>query len=366
MKFPVSCFVAVAMFAIGALPASAQWSGASVFTDDGVEIGIEPRVFCMFALLNEAGYNTESLSGPAPLELPKFSPIREKMRANASRSSNKALVDLILKNPGTVQQYIDAALELGPAPRFDDSAAKSSIAKALAPAIREWYNEEGGSSMLRNANADVKETQKRLLPVLNKAIKQTAAVIRLGDVSDQLLDDAGAQGRVALALNELDAHSTLSIHLAGDTLGVFAGPFANKGDEDKAVDAVVYAYAETLTVGEVNKIEPAGTILDGHAAASTAVKERFPSPKAWGRALLSCAVARHVLGRPSSCVGLDDDAASQGALALIVPRVKEYAATTALFGAALPDLLAAPPPAPAEEAPAEAPKAPAAPATPKK
>ncbi len=361
MKLSVSCCVAVAAAAF-ALPASAQWSSASVFTDDGVEIGIEPRVFCMFALLNEAGYDKETAFGPAPLELPAFSATREKLRANASRSSNKPLVELILKNPGTVREYIDAALELGPPPRFDDSQAKSSIAKALAPAIREWYNEEGGSSMLRNANGDLKDTQKRLLPIINKAIKQTAAIIRLGDVSDQLLDDAGAEGRVALAINELDAHSTLAIHVAKDgTTGVFAGPFASKADEDKAVDAVVFAYAETLAVGEVNKLEAAGTLLDRHAT-SAAIKARYQSPKAWGRALLSCAVARQVLGRDSRCPGLDDDAESQAALALIVPRVKDYAGTTALFSAALPDLLAAPPPPPPAEEPAppaEAPKAPA-------
>ena len=73
-----------------ATPASAQLSSSSVFTDDGVEIGVEPRVFSLFALLNDAGYDNESVLGSEPLLRPKFSTVREKLRANQGRSSDVA------------------------------------------------------------------------------------------------------------------------------------------------------------------------------------------------------------------------------------------------------------------------------------
>lgn len=347
---PRTFLAACALWATtAALPAAAQWSSASVFTDDGVEIGIEPRVFGVFALLNEAGYDKESAFGAAPLERPLYSAIREKLRTNMSRNANKAFADVVAKYPGSVDSYIDAALQLGPAPRFDDKAATSPLAKAMAPLLREWFNEEGGGALLRNANDEVKEKQKKLLPTVNAAIKKATAIVRLGEASDQLLDDAGAQGRVALALNELDAHGALSVHVAGDTTGVFAGPFRSATDEAAAVDAVVFQFAQTLVVGEVARVEPAGTLLAGHERLSEGAKKAFPSAKDWGRGLLGCAVAREVLQRPSTCRGLSGDAESDAALALIAPRMKDFAPTTALFSAALPDLLAAPPPPPPPE-----------------
>jgi len=331
------------------LPAAAQWSSASVFTDDGIEIGVEPRVFALFALLNEAGYDKETLFGPAPLERPQFSPTREKLRANMSRNANAAVAELIAKHPAGVATYIDAVLELGPAPRFDAGSAKSPLAKDLAKVMREWFNEEGGSALLRNANEEAREKQKRLLPVLNGAAKRASAIVRLGDASDQLLDDAGTQGRVALGLNELEAHGVLAVHIAGDTTGVFVGPFRNEADELAAVDAVVFAFAQTLTARELTKVEPAGTVLAAHERLPDTMKKVWPTAKDWGRGLVSCAVAREVLQRPAGCRGLSGDAESDAALALIAPRMKDFAPTTALFSAALPELLAAPPPPPPPE-----------------
>jgi len=336
---------------LASAPASAQLSSSSVFTDDGVEIGVEPRVFALFALLNEAGYDNESVLGNEPLLRPKFSVTREKLRANQGRSINKALVDVIDKNPGQVDSYIAAVLELGPAPRFDDKAAKSPLAKALAPFIREWFNEEGGSSHMRNAVEAARDTQKKLLAPTDTAIKAATKLVRLGDVSEQLLDDAGAQGRVALILNDLDAHGALIVKQTTDTTVVVAGPFRDAKDQARALDAVVYAYGKTLVAGEVNKAEIKGTVLDGYAAVSASTKTALPDAKAWGRALLGCSVAREVLKRDAECVDLVGDTASTTALAAIAPRMKDYAPTPALFSAALPDLLAAPPAPPPEPAP---------------
>jgi hypothetical protein len=331
------------------LPAAAQWSSASVFTDDGIEIGVEPRVFALFALLNEAGYDKESLFGPPPLERPRFSPTREKLRANMSRNANAAVAELIAKHPGSVATYVDAVLELGPAPRFDAASAKSTLAKDLAKVMREWFNEEGGGALLRNANEEAREKQKRLLPILNAAAKRASAIVRLGEASDQLLDDAGAQGRVALGINELEAHGVFAVHVAGDTTGVFVGPFRQEADEAAAVDTVVFAFAQTLTARELAKADPAGTLLVAHERLPETMKKAWPTAKDWGRGLLSCAVTREVLQRVSICRDLTGDAESDAALALIAPRMKDFAPTTALFSAALPELLAAPPPPPPPE-----------------
>ncbi len=353
----VGLFVGVA-----AAPAQAQWSAASVFTEDGVELGVEPRIFALYAILNSAGYDKESQFGPAPLEKPLYSKTREKTRQNLGRSTSKELIALFEKNPAPVQDYVAAVLELGPAPRFDDKAATSPLAKALAPALREWFNEEGGSALLRAANEEARPTQKKLLPALDAAIKGTTQLVRLGDASDQLLDDtAGSSGRVAIVLNELDAAGTMFILQTKDTTGIVAGPSRGQADDDAVLDAAVVAYARTLVGGEAVKLAAAGSLVEGYGKLGDAAKKLVTSDKAYATELLACAVAREIRKRPVSCGVLDIDAESKAALTLIAPRMTAYATTTALLSAALPDLLAPPPPPPPEptvtpEPPKEEPK----------
>jgi hypothetical protein len=356
--------VVAATFA--AAPASAQWSSASVFTEDGVELGVEPRIFSLFAILNSAGYDKESQFGPPPLETPLYSKTREKLRQNLGRSTSNDLIALFEKHPATVQEYVAAVLELGPAPRFDDKAATSPLAKALAEPVREWFNEEGGSALLRSANQEARATQKRLLGPLDAAIKATTKLVRLGDTSDQILDDtAGATGRVAIVLNDLDAAGTLFIvqvppGVEGGTTGIITGPSRGASDDDAILDAAVRADARTRVRGEAAKVAAAGTLLEGYGKLSEATRQRV-SEKTYAAELLACAAAREVRHRPVSCPALDGDPEAQAALTLIAPRMTAYASTTALLSAAVGDLLAAPPPPPppepvAPEPPPEEPK----------
>lgn len=340
-----------------ASPASAQWSSASVFTEDGVELGVEPRIFSLYAVLNGAGYDKESQHGPAPLEKPLYSKTREKVRQNLGRSASKELVAIFEKNPAPIEAYVAAILELGPAPRFDDKAATSPLAKALAAPLREWFNEEGGSALLRGANEDARPTQKRLLPELDKAIKATTALVRLGDASDQLLDDNGASaGRVAIALNDLDAAGTLFVIQAKDTTGIITGPSRGESDDAAVLDTAVFAYAHTVVAGEAAKVTAAGTLVEGYAKLGDATKKAIATDKQYAVELLACAVSREVRKHALSCGALDKDPEADAALALIAPRMAAFAPTTALISAAMGELLAPAPPPPPPPEPTPPPK----------
>ena len=350
---------AAALAPLFAGEARAQWSSASVFTEDGVELGVEPRIFALFAIMNSVGYDKESVFGPAPLEKPAYAPAREKLRANLGRSSVKELGELFQKNPATVTDYVNAVLELGPAPRFDDKGATSPLAKALAGPLREWFNEEGGSALLRNANEEARATQKRLLPALDRAITGVTKTARLGDASEQLLDDSGSQGRVAVVLNDLDAHGAFFVVSAGATTAVIAGPARGAADDDTVIDAATVAYARTVVAGEADKLTPAGTLAEGHAKLGAAAKAALPTEKLYVRELLACSIAREVRARAVACGVLDGDDEAKAALALLAPRMSAFAGTTSLLSAALGELLAPPPPPPpppAPEPPKEEPK----------
>jgi len=338
------CVLAGVLCAL-ATPARAQWSSASVFTEDGVELGVEPRIFSLYAILNSAGYDRESIRGPLPLERPLYSKTREKVRQNLGRSASKEIVALFEKNPAPVETYVQAILELGPAPRFDDKAATSPLAKALAAPLREWFNEEGGSALLRGANEDARAMQKRFLPQLAAAIKATTSLVRLGDASDQLLEDNGsASGRVAVVLNDLDAAGTLFVMETKDTTGILTGPSRGTEDDEAILDAATLAYARTLVAGEAQKVVAGGTLVEGYSKLADATKKAIATDKQYTVELLACSVAREVRKHALACGALDKDPEAQAALALIAPRMTSYATTTALITAAMGELLAPPPP----------------------
>ena len=359
----VATVTATFIGAVSASGARAEWSNAqSMYTEDGVEIGTDARVFALFAMLNGLGYDDDTERGPAPLHRPLHTNARTKARANLGRQGPgmKALELVIGKNPVERDAYVAAVLELGPAPNFDDKAATSPLAKAIAAPMRDWYNEEGGAGILRLVADEAKPTQKRLLPLLDKAVKATTALVRLGDKQDQLLDDSGAVGRVVVIINELDAHSTVQREQKGDVTYVVVGPVAGDADDARIQNAAVTAYARTLVAREAPKGAKPGSLADASKLTARAGGAKLDD-KAYATELLACAFARQVRGKDASCVGspVERDAAFTDALTVLAPRVDAFAKDTAVLSASVETLLAPPPPAPAPEtAPPPAPEPP--------
>jgi hypothetical protein len=330
--------VAIAMVAA---PATAQWSSAAVVTEDGVELSVDARVFALFAVLNALGYDDDTVTGPPPLSQPQYAAARSKLRSSLGRIEVKDLKALVDKNPAPVRDYVAAVLELST--NLDAPATASPLCKSLAGPLKEWFLDEGGNSLLRAAGEEARPTQKRLLPELDKAIHAVTKLVRLGDKEDQLLDDSGAERRVAVVLNELDSHGSLQVVNTTAQVFVVAGPLRNADDDKRVIDAAVLHYARTVVARETKKVAAAGTLLDGFSKLTVA---KYSDVANYAEDLLACAVARQV--RPTTgCGPLDEDAEGKAALTALLPRVAQYAPTTALFSVALPELLA---PAPAAAA----------------
>jgi hypothetical protein len=361
MRRPLPLVVALAaallLPSLAAGGARAQRSNAlSLYTEDGVEIGVDARVFALFAMLNALGYDEDSLRGAAPVRKPLHTSARQKARQSLGRPGPalRALEALMAKNPAETSVYVAAVLELGPAPNFEDKGA-SPLAKAIAQPLRDWFNAEGGAQVLRVVGEEQKPTQKKLLPLLDKAVKATTALVRLGDAQDQLLDDTGAQGRVVLVLNELDSHGTLQRVQRGDVTYVVVGPPAAESDEAQIVDAVVAAYARTLVVREADKAARPGSLVDT-SALSPAVRSAIKDEKGYASELLACAFLRQVRGQSAGCAGspLEREPGAATALDVLAPRIDAFARDSAVLGASMEKLLE---PAPAAPAPAPAPEA---------
>jgi hypothetical protein len=349
--------------------AIAQWGGGgSLYTENGVEIAVDGRVAALFTMLNALGYDAETAKGPPPLELPKFTEARAKARSSLGRpgAGLRGFEKAVAANPASIAQYIEAALSLGPAPRFEASPKAKKPASAIAEPMRSWLNEEGGSTTVRTVSELSKDAQKELLIPLNEVTKKLAKEVRLGDEEEQLLDDTGPQGRVVVAVNLLDAHGSLYRVKIGETTTVVVGPRTNAAHLESAVHAVALSFARTLVEREVQKAAIAGTLADTFKSLSAATKANGAtgSAGAFAAELVACGIVRALLS-PAACATspLATDPAAKDLLPLMQSRAKAWIDDTMLLQEAAPILLALESATPAETAPTDAVIAPPPPST---
>lgn len=354
--------VALSCLLLGSLEARAQWTkGSSLYTQDGVEIAVDARVFSTFALLNSVGYQTESRFGPPPLRLPQHSAVRAATRERMGRpgASSRAFADVVTKNPAEPQAYIAAALELGPAPRFEAEPKASTLAQQLAPVLQSWFNEDGGSVIYRQAATDLAEQQRKVLASLDGLTQAATAAVKLGSDEDALLeDDAGPSGRVAILLNPLDAFGALSRHQVGEMTYLVTGPLDDESLVPPVVRAAVLAYGATLVARDVEAQQNAAAIGQLYGEVEDAVRGRFSSKADFARELVACALLRSWSSGGCVASPLDESVALRDRWPELAKRMAKVTASAGeLFGAALPAALVALPPAAPDAAKSSSPDA---------
>lgn len=354
-------FAAAAAVTLGgallATSAAAQWSkGGSLFTQDGIEISVDARVFGVFAMLNGVGYEGETIHGPPPLREPKFSEARASARNRMGRPGTavRSFGEVVNKHPGEASAYVDAALRLGDAPRFTAPKGAPALAAEMSPLLNSWFNEEGGVAIYRQVAGELTAEQKRILDPLDAVGKKLREAARLGSDEDALLaEDVGPSGRVVVVLNQLDAHGALQRLTLGDVTYVVTGPRPDKKANDAVVDAAALAFARTLVVRDVEKDAKAGTIADLFAGLPADTKAALVDGKGFATELVACALLRAVKsGATCAASPLEGQPALASAWPELEKRVKAYLADDSfLLTTAMPDLLA-PLPAAGDAAPA--------------
>jgi hypothetical protein len=347
--------IAIAAFASTAI---AQWgASSSLFTETGVEVTIDARVVWVFGMLNGLGYDHETVFGAPPLLRPQYSSAREKARSSLGRPGQglKKFESLVGKADVPAAEYAEAALQLGSAPQFEPSGRITKLAAGIYPALRTWFNEEGGSGIHRQVTSLAGKPQKALHQDLGKSTGKLRTSVRLGDEEDQLLDDTGPSGRVIVILNPLDAHGTLHRAEVKGTTYIIAGPFADKAQRARAVAAAEVGYARTLVSREAEKAAK-GSIADAaFSKLSKPAKRALANSGGLATELIACALVQEVSKQPCELSWAVREPAAKEALDVVAPRVKAWLADTTLLQEAAPGLLAvksAAPAAPVDAGPA--------------
>lgn len=338
-------FVSIAALVVLALalPASAQWgSGAGLYTDNGIEVSVDARVFAVFALLNANGYDKD-LEGPPPLYRPQHSEARTSTRRRFGRpgAATRSFADAVKKTPAPPADYVEAALALGAAPKFS-RPNKGKIARAIAKPVASWFNEEGGAAIFRKVSGTLKSTQKKMLDPIGKLAKKAGEHVRVAADDDDILaaEESGPSGRVVVVLNELDQHNTLNRVQMGDKIYIVTGPRTGKEGNDPVVRAAALAYAHTLVADEAQKQQKAPLVGQVWKLLDKGTKKGF-SKKALAAELVACGLLR--AASKGSCTGspIAGNEKVEALLPALDERIKAYIGDDSkMLVAALPELLA--------------------------
>jgi hypothetical protein len=352
-----NCTIFSLFLALAAAPAAAQWGGASLFTQDGVELTVDKRVFAVFALLNAHGYDKDSVKGPAPLERPQFSSARVKVRERFRRPGPavRGFGEVVAKNPAPVMDYVRAALTLGDAPRFAPTKGSPKLAKAMSKHLKSWWGQEGGAAAYRVASGESRATQKKLMGPLDAMLQKVTKAVRFGDEEDQLIDEVGAKGRVVVIVNDLDSHGTSFRFDMGDVTYVVTGALGAKDHVDSVTRTAAVAYANTLVRREVERLAKKDTFSGAFKRLPKGARGFLKGDaKRFTTELIGCALVQHVSAGNcgSSPAG---GKVVEAELKALRDRLKASDQAKELLRAAMPKLIAPiAPPGPAAPAPAPA------------
>jgi hypothetical protein len=97
---------------------------SSIYTENGIELRRDDRLFVFYAALNAAGYNRAEATRTLPFPKYALHPLRQKVRQQLANPPDKlekvrpAVERFLDAHPVALEQYVSAVLTLGPAPAF--------------------------------------------------------------------------------------------------------------------------------------------------------------------------------------------------------------------------------------------------------
>ncbi len=292
-----SACLAVAGLLMVAHPASAQWgSKADMYSEDGVQVGVDSRVFSVLTMLNQHGFNAEKYLGPEPLKQPQYSETRVRIRKLMRRLGpvQKKFRGFIDKTPEGFERYVARALVAGKAPGFETTMSDDAKARALAEYLHNWYHEEGGSGFYDIAVKMEKSRQAALVEAINTMTATIQSTIIMGDTEDALLEEElNPLGRVVVVIAPMAPHGWLTRIETPDVTYVVTGPWREDTHVQEVANVVAVAFARTL-VGGLVQAQPGK--LEAFKKVHSQWSEEAPKPDSaafLAAEIIACASYQH-------------------------------------------------------------------------
>lgn len=231
----------IALVAALTLPAAAgasEWA-TSIYSQNGVEIRVDERVFTLFAALNELGHDEAPITRTSPVPKREFHKVRQVVRDSvglepALRAKFEAFFDA---NPLPIRSYLTYVLALGPAPTFklpEPAPAGLPPLQGLETLLAEFYGKARIQTIFQRLTETQRDAMRPFTAAVDGPIAESRKILKRPETDDSPM--------VIVVVNLLDSDGAAHGIAAGDETYLVVGP---AGDPvDGSVIARAFARAE--------------------------------------------------------------------------------------------------------------------------
>lgn len=201
-------------------PARAQtdWF-ASLYTNEGVELRADERVFALYALLNGMGYDEAPLLRAAPVPSRAMHPVRLKVRgALRVEAADAEKLGAFFDAPGHARPadaYGRYVLQLKGPGAFERTAAAPEDLKGFEALLADGYARLKLADLFASLQAEYRSSLKSYHGVVDAPVGAVRRLLKLKEDEPP---------RVVLVVNLLDGQGKAYSTLAGEELWVVVGP----------------------------------------------------------------------------------------------------------------------------------------------
>ena len=323
----------------------AQWGArAGMYSEDGVQIGVDQRVFSVLTMLNQHGFNDEPYLGAEPIKIPQFSETRVRVRGLMRRKGQvqKSFGKFINANAQTYQWYIEQSLHVGKGPAFETTMKDDKLVRKIGTFLHDWFHEEGGSGFYDIAVKMNKNVQMDIVESINTSTAALQNTLVVGDAEDALLEEElNPLGRVVVILAPMAPHDVIFRFENEDVTYVVTGPFKKEGHIGQIAQVVSVAFGRTLIGAQValqkDALKKYQKLFQGWKGPSA---QKPSSIELLVSEMIGCA-AHQLANETEQCLlsPVTSDEATMAEVLKLKKKLSKLAVDGAPFGSILPDLL---------------------------
>jgi hypothetical protein len=212
--------MAYAALALLSVPSSARGESdwfASVYTDEGIEVRADERVFTLYAVLNAMGYDEAPLARAAPVAKRELHPVRARLRGGFHLAPELAgeLDAFFDAHPFSAEEYARYALSLGGPPGFERTSASAPRLQGFELLLARAYQAGGVAALFQQAYGEYRPALRSYHAVVDAPAGAIRRSLHLRE-SDAL--------RIAVVVNLLDGQGKVTAATFGEELFVVVGP----------------------------------------------------------------------------------------------------------------------------------------------
>ncbi|MBI5544377.1 MAG: hypothetical protein HY901_10835 [Deltaproteobacteria bacterium] len=262
---------------------------ASLYTNEGVELRADERVFALYALLNGMGYDEAPIIRTAPVPAREMHVVRLKVRSavRMTAADEEKLNAFFNAHPKPAEAYGRYALALkGPA-GFERTSAAAADLKGFEALLAEGFGKQKLAELFTSVQDEYRSALKGYHGVVDAPVGAVRRLLKMKE------DEAP---RVVLVVNLLDGQGKSYSALSGDELWVVVGP-SKMPDLFAVARELARARIEPLAAARAPDLESAALITETltRAVASAALampdaeidaqgqRDGFPQLREWVR-----------------------------------------------------------------------------------